>query len=118
MKYKPGLHILLTISEIKNARLSSAEDWVSFIDEQIKKNNLVSLGYIKHTFDNSGGFTAVHCLTESHISIHTWPEFNLCTADIFLSNYKKDNSAVVRSISQNVINYFGSDVFQINEVSR
>lgn len=40
------------------------------------------LGKVEHTFD-SNGFTAVVLLSESHASIHTYPEYNACFVDLF-----------------------------------
>lgn len=35
-------------------------------------------------FGENEGFTATLILAESHMSIHTWPEYNLATVDIFM----------------------------------
>jgi S-adenosylmethionine decarboxylase len=117
MNYKPGLHILLTVTPTHTEKLWSPKEWMLLIEQQIDKHDLKDLGNVSHSF-NSGGFTAVHCLTESHISIHTWPEFNVCTCDIFLSNFMRDNSEKVRAISNAVIDYFGSKQIDIKEISR
>ena len=37
-----------------------------------------------HTFDGGGGVTGVVLLSESHISIHTWPERDYAAIDIFM----------------------------------
>ena len=37
-----------------------------------------------HSFGQSMGVTGVVLLAESHISIHTWPEFGFAAADIFM----------------------------------
>ncbi len=37
-----------------------------------------------HTFGPGQGVTGVLLLAESHISIHTWPEFGFAAADIFM----------------------------------
>ena len=118
MVYQPGLHILLTITPSNNNKLVSLDEWIVFIGSQIHKHQLHDLGSVQHSFDNSGGFTAIHCLTESHISIHTWPEFNLCTCDVFLSNFKRDNSQKVKAISNAIIDYFESKNFDLKEISR
>jgi S-adenosylmethionine decarboxylase proenzyme len=40
------------------------------------------VGRAEHTFE-SGGFTAVVLLSESHASIHTYPEYRACFVDLF-----------------------------------
>lgn len=37
-----------------------------------------------HQFGDNGGITGVVLLSESHISIHTWPEYGYCATDIFV----------------------------------
>jgi S-adenosylmethionine decarboxylase len=37
-----------------------------------------------HSFGDALGVTGVVLLAESHISIHTWPEFGFAAADIFM----------------------------------
>ncbi len=37
-----------------------------------------------HSFGEAQGVTGVLLLAESHISIHTWPEFGFAAADIFM----------------------------------
>lgn len=118
MSYQPGLHILLTVRSVAEEKLRDLKAWTQLIEEQVKKHQLQSLGSVQHSFEGSGGYTVVHCLTESHISIHTWPEFGLCTCDVFLSNFKKDNRPVVRAIGAAIIGHFGSHDYDLNETER
>jgi S-adenosylmethionine decarboxylase len=37
-----------------------------------------------HSFGDAQGVTGVVLLAESHISIHTWPEYGFAAADIFM----------------------------------
>ena len=46
-----------------------------------------------HTFGGAGGVTGVLLLAESHISIHTWPEYGFAAADIFLCGSLKTETA-------------------------
>lgn len=37
-----------------------------------------------HTFSDTGGISGVAIVAESHISIHTWPEWGYAALDVFL----------------------------------
>ncbi len=117
MQYRPGLHILLSINNVNNGRLDDLQGWSALIDHLIIEHQLSCVGKVLYAFD-SGGYTAVHCLTESHISIHTWPEFGSCTCDIFLSNFKNDNEDSVRKISDEIIKYFDTLEITKTELKR
>lgn len=45
------------------------------------KGNAKVLGEASHVFPN-GAVTAILLLSASHLSIHTWPEFNLANVDL------------------------------------
>lgn len=117
MPYKPGLHILAEFTTAQAGLFSSSANCKQFFDQVIKHYHLEKVGEVYHDFDGAG-FTAVLCLTESHLSIHTWPEFNLATFDIFLSNYQKDNSAKVRGIYADVLAFFQGEEINKTEVMR
>jgi S-adenosylmethionine decarboxylase len=71
---------------------------------------------IKYTFHkfNPHGMSAVYLLAESHISIHSWPEFNYLAIDIFncgkkakpekalafLKKYFKPKKVIVKKIER------------------
>ncbi|SMD06814.1 S-adenosylmethionine decarboxylase family protein [Pedobacter africanus] len=117
MHYKPGLHILSEFNAGKPEYLFSFESCKVLFDGLIVKYRLSKVGEVYHNFDG-GGFTAVVCLTESHLSIHTWPEFKLATFDVFLSNYQKDNEDKVRGIYAEVLAFFEASERQKTELTR
>lgn len=117
MTYNPGLHILSEFTSEKNEYLISYTACKALFNSLIATNKLEKVGEVYHDFPN-GGFTAVICLTESHLSIHTWPEFKLATFDIFLSNYQKDNTQKVKDIYQSVLHFFEGTEMQKTEIVR
>lgn len=117
MKYNPGLHILAEFSTERHELLYSYGYCKKLFGELISSYDLAKVGEVYHDFEN-GGFTAVVCLTESHLSIHTWPEFQLATFDIFLSNYQKDNSDKVKAIYDEVLRFFKGIERQRTELIR
>jgi S-adenosylmethionine decarboxylase len=112
MPYQPGLHILAEFTSLRSEYLTFAAPCRHLFDKLINTYQLSKVGEAYHEFEN-GGFTGVICLTESHLSIHTWPEF-----DIFLSNYQKDNTQKVKDFYAEVINFFEGVEKQKTEVVR
>lgn len=105
----PGLHIIANFEVKENTKLQMHSAFKKFIVAQIDACKLTKVGEVYHDFPG-GGFTAVICLTESHLSIHTWPERNYITFDIFLSSYLKDNSSTTRTIYKAVRQFFDAAV--------
>lgn len=50
-----------------------------------------------HKFGN-GGITGVLIVSESHITVHTWPEKTFVNVDVFFCNYNSDNSKKARTV--------------------
>ncbi|MFB6456612.1 S-adenosylmethionine decarboxylase family protein [Chitinophaga sp. Hz27] len=116
-EYSPGLHLLATIYSQRTTLLKEATAWHAFICNIIAEEDLTDVGNNVHNFPN-GGFTAVYCLTESHISIHTWPEYGLCTCDVFLSNFRRDNSDKTTRIMEKIRLFFEADRIEMQSVKR
>lgn len=117
MPYTPGLHIISEFISTQQPLLTSSDSFRFFLDGLIASHSLCKVGEVYHDFDG-GGFTAVVCLTESHISIHTWPEFELATFDVFLSNYQHVNDEKARNIYQSVMEFYKGTELQKNEIKR
>ena len=79
-----GNHLIIDLWEAKNIL-----DSKFITDVIIKCVEEVGAKLLKidiHEFNN-GGYTGVALLAESHISIHTWPEYdNYMAIDIFVCN--------------------------------
>lgn len=108
--YSPGLHIICEFQCGSAASLNDESIFRNAINGMIAQHGLQKVGEVYYKFPGAG-YTAVICLTESHISIHTWPEYGRVTFDVFLSNYKKVNDGIARAIADGVIGIFsGTDV--------
>jgi S-adenosylmethionine decarboxylase len=117
MEYQPGLHLLATLYTQRTDLLRESDHWSIFIDNQIKQHGLTEVGKCVHDFPD-GGYTAVHCLTESHISVHTWPEYGLCTCDVFLSNFNKNNDAITTAIMEQLHLFFETTRHESHRIRR
>ncbi|TRW26389.1 adenosylmethionine decarboxylase [Flavobacterium zepuense] len=115
--YSPGLHKLLTLKVLLTNRLQDVAGFVQFTDGLLAQHELEKVGFSSHVFDN-GSFTAAVCLKESHLCIHTWPEFNQLTMDVYLCNYLRDNSDKVREVAAAYVSYFEAEVIKDFEINR
>lgn len=115
--YSPGLHKLVTLQVEEVDLLTNSENFIVFSEKIIQKFELEKVGIITHNFENNS-FTIAICLKESHICIHTWPEFKQLTLDVYLCNYLQDNSNKVKDIVQEYITFFNAVVLKDFEINR
>jgi S-adenosylmethionine decarboxylase len=109
MGYQPGTHIIASLQADAPDLLFLHEGFRSHLEGLIDQYELRKLGEVYHDF-KPGGFTAVICLSESHISIHTWPEHRLVNLDIYLSNFQRNNDGTVSAIYASLKEYFKASV--------
>lgn len=115
--YNPGLHVICDLETVEHSLLKDIDAFRALLNALIEKHGLTKLGEVYHSFPQAG-FTAVVCLTESHIAIHTWPEYNKATFDVFLSNYQHVNDGHAKAISQSILNHFKAHNQRTNEIKR
>lgn len=116
-QYSPGLHKLLTLEVNEPQKLTDLKGFEAFTDMILERHSLEKVGFSAHIFEN-GSYTAAVCLKESHICIHTWPEFSQLTLDIYLCNYLRDNSHKVKDVASAYIGYFEATVLKDFEINR
>jgi spermidine synthase len=83
----------------------------------IERAGLTVLGDLFHQFDG-GGATGCIVLAESHVAIHTWPEFATVTLDAFVCNYSRDNTARARGLVDELVESFRPDDVVRHEARR
>jgi len=64
------------------------------IIEAVKACGATMLGIDLHVFSPNGGVSGVAILQESHLSIHTWPEYEYAAIDIFVCGIINPHLAV------------------------
>lgn len=104
-KIVTGLHIVGEIYTKDEKKLNSLVLVKKRISKIIKNFSLRELGSFYYNFPE-GGFTGIISLVESHIAIHTWPEFNYLTLDVYLCNYTKDNSKICKKVFKEISEFF------------
>lgn len=115
--YSPGLHKLVTLQVSDETLLTNSLAFTNFSEKIIQDFKLEKVGIITHDFENNS-FTIAICLKESHICIHTWPEFKQLTLDVYLCNYLQDNTLRVKNITDAYIAYFKAVVLKDFEINR
>lgn len=117
MSYQPGTHIIAALHSNETGLLNSFEEFKAIVDGLVKTHELTNLGEVYHNF-SPAGFTAVICLSESHISVHTWPEFGKVNLDIYLSNYLRSNDRTVIKLYDAMCRFFNASIVDCQTIYR
>jgi len=79
-----GKHIILECDGINSTSLRDESYLRKILEDSAKLVNATILFSHFHHFGGDYGITGLIMLAESHISIHTWPEANYASIDIFM----------------------------------
>lgn len=83
--------MLCDLKEIKNLEiLNNISKIKELFDNICEKYNFTILNKVEHLFDPEG-ITILYLLSESHISIHTFPECNYAALDIYTCKEYNNN---------------------------
>ena len=82
MKHVLGKHIIIDAEDCDVEFLNDIKSIKKIIKECAKKNDLHILKFKFHKFKPIG-LSGFAILSESHIAVHTWPEFKFVSIDIF-----------------------------------
>jgi S-adenosylmethionine decarboxylase len=103
-----GKHMICDIKNIKNHKLLNAPNLITdLLDHICQTYNYTILQKSQHIFEPQG-FTTLYLLSESHISIHTFPENNYAAIDIYTCRQYPDNSSYLE-IYDYLIQEFDAD---------
>jgi len=114
-----GLHVVANLYRCGgNARyLTDAAALRQFCHDSINRAGLTILGDLFHQFDG-GGVTGTVVLAESHLAIHTWPELQSVTLDVYVCNYTQDNSAKARQVVADLMSLYRPEEHIQHDVPR
>ncbi|MCS7124152.1 MAG: adenosylmethionine decarboxylase [Candidatus Bathyarchaeota archaeon] len=77
-----GIHIIAEFRGVDPRKLSRVEDLRPILDRVVAKSGLHVISSSFHQFEPHG-VSAIYLLSESHLSVHTWPEHGYMALDIF-----------------------------------
>ncbi len=92
----------------------------------VARAGLTPVGELFHRFDpaphasesSAGGITGVVLLAESHLAVHTWPEIDAATLDVYVCNLGADNSARAELVLALLIEAFAPTMIERHAIQR
>jgi S-adenosylmethionine decarboxylase len=82
-----GVHFLANYCQCDTEKLNDIPRLSSVLESAIVASGATILGHIDHVF-TPNGYTCVYVLSESHASIHTYPEQASCFVDLFTCGHQ------------------------------
>lgn len=118
-----GLHLIAELYECAGdpRLLTDAEALRALCLEACALPGLTPVGELFHQFAGArqpAGVTGVVLLAESHLTVHTWPEENTATLDLYVCNFRHENDGVARLACQRLLDAFQPGRYVRREVQR
>ena len=104
-----GLHIIADLYNCqKGELLVSSTQLRELCVGTCREAGLTVLGDHFYQFDGidgtqQGGSTGAVVLAESHLAIHTWPERDGATLDVYVCNYTSDNTGKAEAVYKTLV---------------
>lgn len=108
-----GRHVLVEAFECDSDYLNDEERIRQILTEAAKVAKTELRDLMVETF-TPYGITAVAIVSESHLSVHTWPELGYAAIDVFTCGDKSDPVAAAQYISEQLDSTFVTQ----NEIKR
>jgi len=110
---KLGEHYIFDLSNCNREILMDSERSYALFAEAVRDSGLtvVDEGFYKFS---PHGFTCFFLLSESHASLHAWPEYGYCAIDLFTCSIGKDLLPLIHQI----MDAFGSNDFSLRKINR
>ena len=110
---KLGEHFIFDLSDCSPEILMYSERAYSLFAQAVRESGLtvVDEGFYKFS---PHGFTCFLLLSESHASLHAWPEYGYCAIDLFTCAIGKDMMPLLMRIKE----AFGADDFSMRKLDR
>lgn len=92
-------HTLLEFHDCDPARLKRAREVKRLLCAAVRQGGGTIVKAVFHNF-SPYGVSGVVVITESHVTIHTWPEHAYAAVDIFSCSEKLDQKAIARQLQR------------------
>ncbi len=110
---KLGEHFIFDLSDCNPEILMDSDRSYALFAQAVRESGLtvVDEGFYKFS---PHGFTCFLLLSESHASLHAWPEYGYCAIDLFTCAIGKDMMPLIMRIKES----FGADDFSLRKLDR
>ena len=99
---KKGTQVCIDIENCDSGFLNDAAFLEDLLSKAIKESGFILVEDIKMHQFHPYGVTGYALLSSSHIAIHTWPEYNFASVDIFACDSKEKVMKAMDIILQNL----------------
>lgn len=110
---KLGEHYICDLSRCNRELLFDSERSYRLFTQAVRASGLTVLDESFHKF-SPHGFTCFLLLSESHASLHAWPEHGYCAIDFFTCALDKDLLPLIERIQKD----FGADNLFLRKLDR
>jgi S-adenosylmethionine decarboxylase proenzyme len=114
-----GLHLVGDLYECacEKKLLERATEALKLIKSKCEAVGLTVVGERAYEFDG-GGYTLAVLLAESHVTLHTWPEYRMVAMDVYVCNHTMDNSSKAHALANGLVELFASKKPAVNRIER
>ncbi|HET8746737.1 MAG TPA: polyamine aminopropyltransferase [Ramlibacter sp.] len=119
-----GLHLTADLHDCRctPALMTSAAALAHLCRGRTLASGLTVVGEHWHKFPSyrgePGGVTGMLLLAESHLAVHTWPERQAVTLDIYVCNFTEDNSQRAQALMAALVDAFRPERVQRQQLQR
>lgn len=119
-----GLHLTADCHHCRcdAALLVDATALLQLCLKAVESAGLQAVNQLVHEFpavaDVKSGVTATVLLAESHLCIHTWPELQAVTLDVYVCNFGGDHSAKAHRLINSLLAVFKPESADRHELHR
>lgn len=107
-----GRHLLLEVYDVKYNLLNDVSSLENIIHSGIIRSRMNILNTYTHQF-TPHGLTILVCLSESHVSVHTFPENNCVSVDAYTCGDGNPKIIILE-----LLKYFDSYNYNLREIYR
>ena len=110
---KLGEHFIFDLSDCNQEILMDSDRAYTLFAQAVRESGLTVVDEGLYKF-SPHGFTCFLLLSESHASLHAWPEYGYCAIDLFTCAIGKDMIPLIMRIKE----AFGADDFSLRKLDR